>query len=76
MATREDLQTRLDAYLAAELRILQSQQYQVGDGMTARTNRRAELASVQAQIKALQDDIAKLDAATSGQRRVFYGRPA
>ena len=50
--TREELQDRLDAYLAAELRILQSQDYQVGDGATARRNRRADLEQLAVQEEA------------------------
>lgn len=73
---RAQLQQRLDAYLATELKILQSQEYTVGDGSTARTNRRADLVRVQEQIQVLSDQIAALDAQTSGQRRVYYGRPA
>ena len=39
-------QQRLDNYLAAEARILQSQEYAVGQGGTARRNRRADLEQV------------------------------
>lgn len=74
--TREQLQARLDAYLAAELKILTSQEYTVGDGSTARSNKRADLAKVQEQIASLSAEIAALDASTSGQRRVYYARPA
>jgi ribonuclease HI len=74
--TRDQLQTRLDAYLAAELKILTSQEYTVGEGSTARTNKRAELAAVQKQIQDLSNQIAAIDGAASGQRRVYYGRPA
>ncbi len=68
MATLEELQTRRAAYLAAELKILQSQEYQVGQGQNARRNVRAELAEVRTAIKELNDDIAK---ATPGVRRSF-----
>ena len=68
-------QQRLDNYLAAEARILQSQEYTVGQGGTARRNRRAELEQVQAGIKATQAEIATLQAAQSGARRVTYLRP-
>ena len=68
-------QQRLDNYLAAEARILQSQEYTVGQGGTARRNRRAELEQVQAGIKATQAEIATLQAAQSGARRIIYLRP-
>jgi hypothetical protein len=72
--TVDQLKARLDLYLAAEARILQSQEYSVGDGGTARRNKRAELASVQAEITRLQQQIAPLEAAQSGLRRVLYIR--
>ena len=68
-------QQRLDNYLAAEARILQSQEYAVGQGGTARRNRRADLEQVQAGIKATQAEIATLQAAQSGARRITYLRP-
>jgi hypothetical protein len=68
MAALEELQTRRAAYLAAELKILQSQEYQVGQGQNARRNQRAELAEVRAAIKELDDDIAKVQ---PGGRRSF-----
>lgn len=73
MATLEELQTRKAAYLAAEARVLQSQEYAAGQGMNARRNRRAELADIQAAIKALDDEITALQSA--GARRVYRGVP-
>ena len=70
--TREQLQQRLQAYLDAEARILQSQEYTIGDGGTARRNKRAELASVQQAITDLQAQIAKADAAA--RPRILYVR--
>jgi hypothetical protein len=75
-----DLVARLASYLQAEARILQSQEYAVGQGGAARRNRRAELADVQAQIKALQLDIEKhpdnpANTAGRGPRRLIYLRP-
>lgn len=69
MATLEELQERRAAYVAAELNVLKSQEYTVGQGMNARRNRRAELSEIRAAIKQLDDDIAALQAA--GSRRVF-----
>jgi hypothetical protein len=77
MATqRETLVTRLEAYMAAELKILQKQEYTVGDGSTARRLRYADLPEVRATIDQLTRQIATLDAQTSGARRVMYARPA
>lgn len=70
-ATREQLQARLDAYLAAELRILESQDYTIGDGSTARRNKRADLEQVRAEIAAIRSEIDSLDAQSSGARRVM-----
>ena len=68
MATLQELQDRRAAYIAAEQRILKSQEYQVGQGQNARRNQRADLAEVRAAIKELDDDIAK---AAPGGRRSF-----
>lgn len=68
-------QQRLANYLAAEARILESQEYIVGQGGTARRNRRAELEQVQAGIKTAQAEINVLQAAQSGGRRIKYLRP-
>ena len=67
-------QQRLANYLAAEARILESQEYTVGQGGTARRNRRAELEQVQAGIKTAQAEIASLQAAQAG-RGITYLRP-
>ena len=67
-------QQRLANYLGAEAPILESQEYTVGQGGTARRNRRAELEQVQAGIKTAQAEIASLQAAQAG-RRITYLRP-
>lgn len=71
----QDAQERLANYLAAEARILQSQEYSVGQGGTARRNRRADLEQVQAGIKAVRAEIEQLQAVASRARRVTYLRP-
>lgn len=73
--TREELQTRLDLYLAAEMKILQAQDYTIGQGSTARRLTRANLAEVQAEIKAIRSEISQLDLLLTPSRRVFYLRP-
>ncbi len=77
MLTLAQLQARLTSYLEAEQRILQSQEYTVGQGGTARRNRRAELDSVRAQIDTLTVQIAAHpdNAAARAVRRVRYLRP-
>lgn len=73
--TRDQLQARLDAYLAAETKILAGQEYVIGQGETARRLRRADLAEVRAEIKSLDEQIAAIDNAAAGRRRVLYTRP-
>jgi hypothetical protein len=79
--TRTELQARLDAYLTAEAKILEGQEYQIGDGVTARKLRRADLGAVQAEIRRLSAEIAALDrqaaAARSGRGTgaIRYARP-
>jgi len=73
--TLAQLQARLDAYLAAEARILDSQEYSVGQGSTARRNRRADLEQVRAGIKEAQAEIAIAQNAANGVRRLRYLRP-
>lgn len=85
--TRAELQAKLERYLAAEARILHSQEYQVGDGAKARTNRRAPLEAVQAEIRRIRAEIEAIDRASasgsvaglSASRRggrIVYARPA
>ena len=71
----EELQTRRAAYVAAELKILQSQEYQVGQGGNQRRNVRAELAQVQEGIKQLDVEIDAEAARTSGARRIYTAVP-
>lgn len=75
--TLVELQTRLVSYLAAEQRILQSQEYTVGQGGSARKNRRAELSEVRDEITKLGAQIAAHpdNAAARAVRRVRYLRP-
>ena len=75
--TLVQLQTRLTSYLDAEQRILQSQEYTVGQGGTARRNRRADLEQVRAEITQLNVQIATHPDNTAARavRRVRYLRP-
>lgn len=70
---------RLQSYLAAEAKILESQEYLIGNGGTARRNRRADLQQVQQGIRDVRAEIALLEAqgADGGPagRRITYLRP-
>ena len=71
----EQARTRLQHYLAAEARILESQEYVIGNGGTARRNRRAELESVQAGIRGVSAEITSLESQLQGDSRITYLRP-
>ncbi len=75
MTELDQAQERLAAYLASERQILQSQEYQVGQGGTGRRNRRADLEQVQNGIREVRAEIAKLQALAQGGRRINYLRP-
>jgi hypothetical protein len=72
--TLDELQTRKAAYLAAELRILQSQEYSISSGDSSRRARRAELEQVRAAIKEIDEQIAALGGGVAGARRVYHVR--
>lgn len=74
MTVLSDLITRRDAYVASELEILKSQEYQVGSAGHARRNRRADLEQVRKQIDLLNAQIAQLQPVVSGVRRAGYFR--
>lgn len=74
MLTRDQLQTRLDAYLAAEVAVLKKQEFTVGDGSTARRLRFADLSEIRAEIDSINRQIQALDAQSTGRRRVMYVR--
>ena len=71
----EELQTRRAAYVAAELKILESQEYQVGHGGGQRRNVRAELEQVRAGIAQLDIDIDAETARSVGGRRMYTAVP-
>lgn len=75
--TLVQLQARLDAYLTSELAILQSQEYQVGQGGGARRNRRVEFEQLQVAIARVEAQIAAHPDNTAARavRRVRYLRP-
>lgn len=61
-------ETRLAAYYAAEAAILQAQEARRGD----RSRRMADLAAVQAQIKVLEQQLAREKAAEAGRGGLNY----
>lgn len=71
----EQARTRLQSYLDAEKRILDSQEYMIGNGQTARRNRRADLAAVHAGIQQCRADIERLEGRAGRVRRVAYLSP-
>ena len=79
--TLTEIKTRMAAYLAAELKILGGQEYQIGDGATARKLRRADLGDVQAEIRRLSAEVAVLERraaavrAGRGTGAIRYARP-
>lgn len=75
--TYAQLITRLAEYMAAESKVLQSQEYTVGQGGGARRNRRAELADIRAEIASINAQIAAApdNPANAGARRIRYLRP-
>jgi hypothetical protein len=70
MATLAELQTRKAAYLVAETRILESQDYSIGDGVINRRNRRADLEQVRLAIKEIDAQIEALGGGATGPRQV------
>ena len=75
--TYAQLVTRLAEYMAAESKVLQSQEYTVGQGGGARRNRRADLAEIRAEIANLNAQIAAApdNPANAASRRIRYLRP-
>ncbi len=69
--TLDQLKARRDAYLAAELRILESQEFRTGAGSDFRHQRRAELDQVRAALKEINAEIERVEGAASGARRVY-----
>ena len=66
--TKEQLQERLDAYLAAEAACLRGQSYKIGD----RELRRADLAEIRAAIDDLSAELKALDLKHGRRRRVVF----
>jgi hypothetical protein len=76
MLSLEQLQTRLTLYLQAEARILsESQEYTISSGPDGRSAKRANLAQIQAEIKSLEQQIARQEARAAGRGRSFTPSP-
>lgn len=77
MATSAEIQARLAAYRAAELRILEGgQESEASSGPDGRRTRRANLADIQTTIKELEDDLTlALQREGGGRGRVVHAMP-
>lgn len=80
METLAELQARRAAVLAAYNRALQSQEYQVGSGGSARRKRMADFEQIRLELHAIDQQIARHPQAIAAQplaarRRVVYLRP-
>lgn len=75
MSTYAELLARKAAYLVAESKALESQEYSVGQGGTARRSRRAELDSVRDEIRQLDAQLARHPDNPAGARpAIRFGR--
>ena len=68
MTKLERLRQRLETYYDAEAKILNGQEYRIGD----RTLRRADLSTVQSMIESLESEIDSLETPGRGLRRVVF----
>ena len=66
--TREQLQERLDAYIAAEAACLKGQSYRIGD----RELRRADLSEIRAAITALSEELKQMNLKHGRLKRVVF----
>ncbi len=76
MANLAELQQRRAAYVAAELKILETgEEYGVSNGTDGGTNRRAKLEAIRAGIMQLDREIEQAEARASRSTRVRVGVP-
>ena len=73
--TLEQLQARLDAYIAAEAAILRRQEYTIGSGSTSRKVVFADLAEVRSAIRDLTSQVAAAQPSALRPRRLIQLRP-
>ena len=66
--TREQLQERLDAYIAAEAACLKGQSYRIGD----RELRRADLSEIRAAVTALSEELKQMNLKHGRLKRVVF----
>ena len=72
--TLTELQDQRALVYAAYTKVLQSQEYTVGQGSTARRSRRAEFEQLRLELERLDTQIAVAQAAATGARRILYIR--
>ena len=74
--TLQELKDQRALVYAAYTEALKSQEYQVGQGGTARRNRRADFEQLRLELQRLDSEIARMEtAANPAVRRVRYLRP-
>ena len=66
--TREQLQERLDAYIAAEAACLKGQSYRISD----RELRRADLSEIRAAVTALSEELKQMNLKHGRLKRVVF----
>ena len=69
--TLQELQDQRALVYAAYTKALQSQEYQVGQGSTARRTRRADFEQLRLELERLDAKIATATAAANGTRRIY-----
>ncbi|MBE2262245.1 MAG: hypothetical protein IAE92_05860 [Burkholderiaceae bacterium] len=76
MATLQELRSQRELVYAAYQKALTSQEYTVGQGVTARRNRRADFEALRTELAELDGRIARAEfAANPRARRILYLRP-
>ena len=70
MPTQTQIQTRLDAYYAAELEILSAQEMRSND----KTHRMAELDTIRRQIDVLERQLARKQTSNAGEGSIGFTR--
>lgn len=71
MPTAAEITTRLAAYKAAELKVLEGQEYTISDGVVQRRLRRADLEQIRTVITQLEGELTAQQAREGGTRRLY-----
>lgn len=73
--TLAQAQARLDEYLAAEVAVLQTQEYKISAGDGFRSSTRADLGQIQKGIELWNRKVQELSAMATGRGRSFTPTP-